>query len=414
MGLDWLINPIIRFPTLVLAVVSVFCNIFIIIDSRKAKRNLVFARGTNGPKTHEFLTYQLFYIMAIIDVFAAIGTAVTFGLDWEHEPSYSCPIVGCLTQFLSVSSALWKLLIPSYLLHLLAKNVTKRSSIFMVQSPDVKNSILGKIIFVVLTLGLISAISPILADLNDVYYGVFYSYTKDNNEEYGAECWATGYFDYVYESILAFSVLFEILVLLYGVIRYNYINSRMKNNITTNNNNNNNNNNHTAHGGKGYMHSYSVLLKRLFAWTVVFTIVRVVPVTDEILSLAINGFKTPLWLVLTRNYCIGCTGIANRIAWDCDRRIKLNSSHGKKKKDKDKDKDNYKERGYSRLDQNDDKINPMLLKLNNRESSELTSMVIPSSMSKSHHYGSHSPLPSTQLELAAFVSNSANKKHTLV
>ena len=294
---DW-ISDIIFYPTLGLCICSLIGNGYVLRSTWKLKATLRLHYGRSAHITHDYIIYHLIYMLAILDSFNIICLILTNRIHWD-EKSTLCIAFGFCGQFASIISSLWRLLVPLYLLYLLATDNKhqKKTSNAYVSNPKIaaRNELIFiSITLVFIILSFLGSIIPLIWD-NKNHYGVLYNYTK-NGISYGAECWVTGEFILITYSVRLLGVLMDVIALVFAIYKYTQT--------------------------KWYTNAYLVLIKRLSAWVLVFMIIRIAQFVERLIYVIIGGFTVPLWFVLLQHYLLVSTGIANAIVWNHNRRVK--------------------------------------------------------------------------------------------
>lgn len=296
---EW-IELLFEVPSTTLAGIAVFCNIYVIYSTKKVKKKLSRQYHYDAKTMHDYILCHLIHWLGIIDIFFSIACIVDLGITPQlvTDDSTECVLIGFLSQFAGTASSLWRILISIYLFVLLVTDLNKSSNYqtsVVFASPTRNECMFNISIFTLIVLCFISAMIPLKYD-GKTYYTRLYNYTDDNGYQYGAECWLKAYFQLIFYGLVSISIVFDIIVLLLAIYKYNQT--------------------------KSFTSAYWVLIKRLFTWVCVFLIIRIIPFTDRCIGWIIgpNKYNAPLWLVLAHNYLLSSVGIANGIVWYFNRK----------------------------------------------------------------------------------------------
>lgn len=296
---DETINDLFRYPTLTLAILSIFGNIYVAFVIFRLKRRLEQEYGFISLITHDYIIYHLILTMSIMDSFTVVANTAASCITWTH-PTLGCYISAFADQFFSVFCSLWRLLLPSYLLYLLINtNVSKQrvNSSVDPQKQIYKSRILFyTIVCTFIVLSFVASVIPLDWD-NSTYYGIYYYPYNGKDDTYGATCLVLDYFLLVDFCIWGVLVLFNIIVLMFTIYKYNKT--------------------------KWYTKAYLVLIKRLLIWIFLFEIIYTIPVIDATIYYLIDrhDYEHHLWLILFNKNIYVLQGIANAIALSLSQKI---------------------------------------------------------------------------------------------
>lgn len=297
-------------PTVLIGIVSICFNIWVIHSVQKLQRmyrhdqsSLLHGKYNDNPlmSSHDDVICKLIFWLAIIDLLYGADFILDYGIDWTTVNA-PCLILGIIGQFLSVCTALWRVLIASYLFYLLKLNhgTQETNTTYHITCKQLCGSylqnakIFNVITILIIVLCLVGSIIPLIWN-NDNHYTILYNF-KYHSTNYGTECWVESYFQMIFYGTLMISVCFDICVLITAVWKY--------------------------YQTKWYTNAYLYLIKRLLAWVFIFLLIRIFPFLDRLLALIVDNYHTPLWLVLLHNYSLASVGIANGMVWYFNRKIK--------------------------------------------------------------------------------------------
>ena len=300
------ITLLLSVPWLVLEFFSILCNVYVFVSSKLFQRNLIDrAYATRNESiiksvksSHDYIITNIISWLVCIDTLNGITTSlgiIPLAFDLPPLTTTLCTLSGMCGQFFGTLSPLWHILLASYLFYLLTivSNIQNGSNYSNSKHEYLQNpKIYFWTKFAFILFCFLCTIIPFFVHPH-CYKEVRNYYDAKNEEYYGAECWVTGYWEWIQYVIIILSLLFHYLVLILAFEKYNQT--------------------------KAYTNAFIFLVDRLVVWVVVFSIIRIFPTLDRIWSV-IDDKTVPLWVVVSHHCCLGAIGIANGIVWYLNRK----------------------------------------------------------------------------------------------
>ena len=275
-------------PCLIIGILSCFGNAYVFVAAKAFQDYLI-------PHSNDYVILKLIHWLAFIDFWWCILVSANYlptAFNLGPFPNGICTIIGMGIEFSGIFAALWHMLIASCFASLLflSSNIVNDNITFL-QNKKLYN----RIVFTFTIVSLFFTIIPSFIDGKNNYSYFHNYYDLKNNIGYGYECWLIGDWRLTFYIPALISLLFHYTVLIFAIKKYKQT--------------------------KYFTKAYLYLIERLIPWIIVYSIVRIIPMTVRMWDVVGNAKLIPLWLVVSHHICISGVGVANALVWYFSRRV---------------------------------------------------------------------------------------------